>query len=323
MRRVASNHDSELILYETVSRWVVSITDAWQSTVRGIFETGRLLIAAKAELKHGEWLAVVEQLPFSARTAQRLMAIADDPRLANAAHASLLPPSWYTLYEMTKLPDGTFQMLIEDGTINPECERAAITQCLKKKKRAVRERELSAKIEALPAKRYGLILADPEWRFEPYSRESGMDRAADNHYPTSATEIIASRPIVGIAAADSTLALWATVPMLPQALFVMESWGFEYKSNLVWVKDKIGTGYWFRNQHELLLIGTRGDVPAPAMGDQFPSVVYSPALQHSAKPERILEILESYFPNIPKIELNRRGSPRNGWDAWGNEAEPC
>lgn len=278
MRRVASNHDSELILYETVSRWVTSVTEAWQSTIHGIFETGRLLIAAKAELRHGEWLAVVEQLPFSPRTTERLMAIACDQRLVNSTHVSLLPPSWGTLYEMTKLPDGTFQMLVENGTINPECERATITQFLKKKKRAVRERELSAKIEALPAKRYGLILADPEWRFEPYSRESGMDRAADNHYPTSATEIIASRPIAGIAAADSTLALWATVPMLPQALFVMESWGFEYKSNLVWVKDKIGTGYWFRNQHELLLIGTRGDVPAPAMGDQFPSVVYSPAI---------------------------------------------
>lgn len=323
MRRVAANHDSELILYETVSRWVVSITDAWQSTVRGIFETGRLLIAAKTELQHGEWLAVVEQLPFKPRTTQCLMAIARDQRLVNTQHVALLPPYWGTLYEITQLADEEFQTCVDDGTINPDCKRADITAKLKKKSRDIREQTLAAKIEALPAKHYGLILADPEWRFEPYSRESGMDRAADNHYPTSATEIIASRPIAGIAAADSTLALWATVPMLPQALFVMESWGFEYKSNLVWVKDKIGTGYWFRNQHELLLIGTRGDVPAPAMGDQFPSVVYSPALQHSAKPERILEILESYFPNIPKIELNRRGSPRNGWDAWGNEVEPC
>ncbi|WP_243667494.1 MT-A70 family methyltransferase [Sinorhizobium medicae] len=282
-----------------------------------------MLIAAKAELRHGEWLAVVEQLPFKISTADKLMAIARDQRLVNSEHVTILPPYWGTVYEIHQLPDDVLAEKFADGTINPECQRADITQFLKKKKRAAREKELATKIEALPAKHYGLILADPEWRFEPYSRESGMDRAADNHYPTSATEIIASRPIAEIAADDSTLALWATVPMLPHALFVMESWGFEYKSSLVWVKDKIGTGYWFRNQHELMLIGTRGDVPAPAMGDQFPSVVYSPAIQHSAKPERVLEILESYFPNIPKIELNRRGPPRKGWDAWGNEVEPC
>lgn len=302
------------------AHWADRIGAAWRSTIEGIFETGRLLIEAKVALEHGEWLAMIEaELPFSASTAQRLMIVADDQRLSNAAHVPFLPPSWGTLYELTKLPDDVLFEKFADGTINPECTRADITQFLKKNRRTARERELSIKIEALPMKRYGLILADPEWRFEPYSRETGMDRAADNHYPTSTTEIIASRPIGLIAAEDSTLALWATVPMLPQALFVMESWGFEYKSGLVWVKDKIGTGYWFRNQHELLLIGTRGSVPAPAMGDQFPSVVYSPTIEHSAKPEHVLEILESYFPNIPKIELNRRGPPRKGWDAWGNE----
>ena len=56
----------------------------------------------------------------------------------------------------------------------------------------------------------------------------------------------------------------------------MAAWGFTYKTHFVWVKDKIGTGYWNRNKHELLLVGTRGDVPAPAMGTQFES---GPALK--------------------------------------------
>lgn len=189
----------------------------------------------------------------------------------------------------------------------------------KAERRAQREAELAAKQQALPAKKYGVILADPEWRFEPYSRETGMDRAADNHYPTSVTDMIAAREVSSIAADDCVLFLWATVPMLRDAWKVMEAWGFEYKSHAVWDKVHIGTGYWFRNRHELLLVGTKGDIPAPAMGDQFASVMTIARKEHSAKPEQFLEMIEQYFPNVPKIELNRRGPPRPGWDAWGNE----
>jgi len=163
-------------------------------------------------------------------------------------------------------------------------------------------------------------IADPEWRWEPYSRETGMDRAADNHYPTSATDVIAARDVASIAADDCVLFLWATVPMLPDALRVMAAWGFQYKSHAVWDKVHIGTGYWFRNRHELLLVGTKGAIPAPAMGEQIASVWTIVRKQHSAKPEQFLELIEQYFPNLPKIELNRRGPARPGWDAWGNEA---
>ena len=107
--------------------------------------------------------------------------------------------------------------------------------------------------------------------------------------------------------------------MLPAALRVMAGWGFAYKSQLIWNKDRTGTGYWFRNKHELLLVGTRGDVPAPAMGDQWPSVVDAPVDVHSAKPEVFAKMIEEYFPNLPKIELNARRA-RPGWDVWGLEA---
>jgi N6-adenosine-specific RNA methylase IME4 len=191
----------------------------------------------------------------------------------------------------------------------------------KAERRAERELELASAQTALPNQRYGVIVADPEWRFEPYSRETGMDRAADNHYPTSVTEMIAGRDVPSIAADDCVLFLWATVPMLEDAMGVLKAWGFKYKSHAVWDKVHIGTGYWFRNRHELLLVGTKGDIPAPAMGDQFASVMTIARKEHSAKPEQFLELIEQYFPNISKIELNRRGAPRPGWDAWGNEAK--
>jgi N6-adenosine-specific RNA methylase IME4 len=192
----------------------------------------------------------------------------------------------------------------------------------KQQGRALREAELATKQVALPDKKYGVIVADPEWRFEPWSRETGMDRAADNHYPTSVTEVIATRDVPSIAANDCVLFLWATVPMLPHALHVIGAWGFDYRSHVIWGKDRVGTGYWFRNKHELLLVGVRGNIPAPAMGMQWPSLIQAPVAEHSAKPECFLEMIEQYFPSLPKIELNRRGLARPGWDAWGNEARP-
>jgi N6-adenosine-specific RNA methylase IME4 len=189
----------------------------------------------------------------------------------------------------------------------------------KKERRAEREQELAAKITALPDIKVGVVVADPEWRWEPWSRETGMDRAADNHYPTSVMDVIAARDVPSIAADNCVLFLWATIPMLPHALTVMAAWGFDYKSHYVWGKDKIGLGYWSREKHELLLIGTRGNIPCPAPGEQWESLVMAPRGEHSAKPECFLEMIEQYYPTLPKIELNRRGPARPGWYAWGNE----
>jgi len=197
----------------------------------------------------------------------------------------------------------------------------AARSVVKQETRANREAELAKEQRALPAQRFGVIVADPEWRFEPWSRKSGMDRSADNHYPTSCLEVIKARNVPSIAAEDCVLFLWATAPMLPHALAVMDAWGFEYRSNYVWSKDRVGTGYWNRNAHEHLLIGVKGNVPAPAPGTQRPSLIEGRVTKHSAKPETFLEMIEQYFPTLPKIELNHRGPPRPGWSAWGYEAD--
>jgi N6-adenosine-specific RNA methylase IME4 len=206
---------------------------------------------------------------------------------------------------------------VERSVVATRAER----QAEKKDRRAAREAELGAAQRALPERRYGVIYADPEWRFEVWSRETGMDRAADNHYPTSDLAAILARDVASIAAEDCALFCWATAPMLREGLATLAAWGFTYKSHCVWIKDRIGTGYWWRNKHELLLLGVRGDVPAPAMGLQLPSAIEAPLAEHSAKPDVFAEMIEIYFPTLPKIELNRRGAPRPGWDAWGNEAE--
>lgn len=211
-------------------------------------------------------------------------------------------------------------------------EQKAAKQEAKRERRDEREQQLgeaiasgNAALQAAGAagKRFGVIYADPEWRFEPWSRETGMDRAADNHYPTSPVEVIASRPVAEIAAEDCVLFLWVTRPMLREAFKVLDGWGFAYKSCTVWGKRREGKGrgpgYIFTDESELLLYATRGNVPAPAPGTQWPSLIIAPVGRHSAKPDRFYELIESYFPSIPKIELNARAR-RPGWEVWGAEA---
>lgn len=218
-------------------------------------------------------------------------------------------------------------------------------QVEKKERRREREAKLATKQTALPDRKYGVIYADPEWRFEVFSEETGMDRAAANHYPTSDIETIMARDVGAIAAKDSILLLWVPVPMIVEAICVADAWGFcwidrdeatghlrpikdtaRYVSHWAWLKEKIITGYWTRGKHEILLIFTRGKPVAPALGDQLPSWVEGdaaivPSGGHSAKPELFLDWIDALWPNTPKIELNRRGPARAGWTAWGNEAE--
>jgi len=104
--------------------WADRIGAAWRQMVGAIIETGRLLIEAKAALPHGQFESMVQlKLPFTPTTARRLMRIADNPVLSNRAHMHVLPPSWGTLYELTKLPTETLRAKIEDGSVTAKLER--------------------------------------------------------------------------------------------------------------------------------------------------------------------------------------------------------
>ena len=100
-------------------QWAARIAGAWRKSVEAILEAGRLLIEAKAALPHGAFADMIESdLPFGARMAQMLMAIARNPRLVNAKHVSLLPPHVGTLYELTKLTEDEFEAKLA-GPANP------------------------------------------------------------------------------------------------------------------------------------------------------------------------------------------------------------
>jgi N6-adenosine-specific RNA methylase IME4 len=150
------------------------------------------------------------------------------------------------------------------------------------------------------------------------NEECGIERAAGNHYSTMPLDEICALPILSLASPDAALFMWTTVPHLRESFDVLVAWGFEYKTNIVWVKDKIGLGYFVRNQHELLLVATRGDMPSPSPANRPPSVISAPRREHSRKPDEAYELIERMYPELPKIELFARHA-RPGWAAWGNE----
>jgi N6-adenosine-specific RNA methylase IME4 len=169
------------------------------------------------------------------------------------------------------------------------------------------------------AVKYGVILADPPWTFATYSSK-GKGRSAEAHYDCMSLDDIKALPVTEWAAHDAALYLWTTAPHLANSLTVMSAWGFTYKSNFVWTKERIGTGYWARNRHEHLLIGARGSKVCPRFNGIAPvdSVIEGQQRQHSQKPDRAIEIIERYHPGVPKLEMFAR-ERRPGWDAWGNE----
>lgn len=302
----------------TVDQWADSINGHWRASAEAIIRTGQEIAAAKAALEAEAFADLLAKLPFEVSAARKLMAIARDERLRSHGN---LPASWTTLYQATKLTDDELK------DVGPGTERKELEQLARKKRRAeklAKIQEATNQAEDLDELRlYPVIYADPPWRFDVRGRETGLDRAADNHYPTMSINDV--KMMAPPAAADAVLFLWATVPMLVQALDVMDSWGFEYKSHMIWIKNRVGTGYWVRNVHELLLIGTRGSIPAPMQGEQMTSVIQHDVAEHSAKPAAFRNYIDALYPGLSKLEMYCRGAPAEGWQGWGNQvdAEPA
>ena len=119
--------EAERNAVESSDGWEALISEAWQKCVESILNVGTLLVEAKATLAHGTFESMVEEnLPFGPRTARRLMKIAKNPVLANRTHASVLPPSWMTLYELAKLPEATLKGALGKNLITPETTRAQV-----------------------------------------------------------------------------------------------------------------------------------------------------------------------------------------------------
>ena len=197
-------------------------------------------------------------------------------------------------------------------------ERAHLTDLYRMGRPIQRRGEVGEAAELTGA--YPVLYADPPWKYE-HPPMGATGRSIENQYPTMTLEEIKAVKVPALD--DSVLFLWATAPKLPECLEVMSAWGFLYRTNMVWVKDKIGTGYYVRNQHEHLLIGRRGELPVPTPGTQPSSVLGAPRAKHSEKPIEFYEVIEQLYPEFSGqwFEMFLRGEPRKGWaGGWGNEA---
>lgn len=176
-------------------------------------------------------------------------------------------------------------------------------------------------------RKFATILADPPWQFQNRTGKVAPEHRRLNRYETMTLDDICSLPVEGVAADPAHLYLWVPNALLPDGLRVMEAWGFQYKSNLVWRKirkdggsDGRGVGFYFRNVTEIILFGTRGkNARTLAPGRRQVNYLESRKREHSRKPDEQYEIIEACSPG-PRLEMFSRGS-RAGWDVWGNQAD--
>lgn len=169
---------------------------------------------------------------------------------------------------------------------------------------------------------YSIIYGDPPWQYQ----RSKVQGAAENHYPTMGIDELCALPVADLAAPDSALFLWVTFPQLPEALRLIEAWGFRYKSvAFVWLKKNkkadswfYGLGFWTRGNAEICLLATRGHPKRQAANiHQF---IISPIEAHSKKPDEAREKIVALMGDLPRVELFARQSPP-GWEVWGNEVK--
>ena len=141
------------------------------------------------------------------------------------------------------------------------------------------------------------------------------------HYPTMTTDDICELKVPS--EDNSVLFLWATAPKLLEALQVMKAWGFLYRTHFIWDKVMFGLGYWCRGQHELLLIGKKGNFSPPKNTMRIQSIIRIKKAEHSDKPDYVKAMIDKWYPNCSKLEMFSRIHmpffPNDNWDYIGND----
>jgi site-specific DNA-methyltransferase (adenine-specific) len=179
-------------------------------------------------------------------------------------------------------------------------------------------------------KKYQIIYADPAWSYS----DQGCSGTMADHYKGMAIEDICSLPVGGVCDENCVLFLWATYPMIPEALMVIKAWGFTYKSiAFQWIKLNkhagkqfsfiqnkyfYGLGRWTRGNTEPCLLATKGK--PKRISASVHQIIEAPLTRHSEKPQEARDKIIQLMGDLPRIELFAR-QKTEGWDVWGNEVE--
>lgn len=176
-------------------------------------------------------------------------------------------------------------------------------------------------------KKYKTVLADPPWQFQNRTGKMAPEHKRLSRYGTMALDQILTLPVSQLTEETAHLYLWVPNALLPEGLRVLQSWGFQYKSNLVWHKvrkdggpDGRGVGFYFRNTTELILFGVKGkNARTLAPGRSQVNIIRTQKREHSRKPDELYDVIESCSPG-PYLELFARGK-KAGWNVWGDQSE--
>lgn len=216
-----------------------------------------------------------------------------------------------------------------DKLINERPELVADIESGKKTmsqvQREIRQEELAAKAPPPPTGKYRVIYADPPWKYNDTMQISrdGLGEnygPAEAHYPPMTIPELCALPVRDLSEANAVLFLWTTSPLLEDTFQIIKAWGFKYKTSFIWDKVKHNMGHYNSVRHEFLLVCTKGSC-TPDVKKLFDSVQsIERSDKHSQKPSEFREIIDTIYPNGPRIELFAREAS-SGWNVWGNEAD--
>lgn len=282
------------------------------------------LVHIDQEIDANEDRAIVARWEFG----HQLLAVREGAKLPSGYRAALVERTGKSATELTYRMQfaeayPTREALFNALNNGPSSWRE-ITKSLKAEKDA--EDNTVSEPPAIPDGKFATFVADPPWRYGNTSTRG----AAENHYPTMSIEELCELDVVPTHAADQAhLYMWTTAGHLPEAFKVMEAWGFEYKTYLVWTKPQMGMGNYFRVSTELVLFGIRGGLRTQTRNTM--NYFDAPRQKHSAKPPQFQDLVVANSPG-PYMELFSRCNAdsmltgcqcskcRLGWTVWGNQS---
>jgi N6-adenosine-specific RNA methylase IME4 len=304
--------NNELIKLDEATRLLAEVKDLKE--IKPIIDTAVAAeIYAKKVLKSEE----AEQYARSIKlTAQRKAGIflKGSPRLhgARPADTGSLDVTPLKDIGITKRQSSDWQKLAEIPEESFEKIKEG-TKTLKQAKQEVKREKKREDIKAeakMPTGSFDVIYADPPWQYS----NSGFSMSAEQQYPTMNIDDLCSMDIPS--KDNAVLFLWVTNPLLEDAMKLVKAWGFEYKTNIVWIKEKHTAGFYVFGQHELLFICVKGEMVP--YGEKVKSIINGVNKIHSKKPNEVYGIIESMYPDAQYLEMFARQA-KEGWSAFGNQ----
>jgi N6-adenosine-specific RNA methylase IME4 len=280
-------------------------------------ELGEELIGYATEIKMEALRQIGRMLETSERASNR-----PGPGRGKAGHSALpalsgTPPTLAELglnkktsalaQQIAKLPDEQFEA-VKKGVVT-------ISKMVRQQNEA--DRKFNLKTAQWPKGKYRVIYADPPWQYGDARTGTKNSGGVVAQYETMTLEAICALPVKEFAMPESVLFLWATSPLIPEAIEVIKAWGFQYKASFVWDKVRGFNGHYNDVQHELLLVATRGSCLPES--DKLPkSIVREEKSKHSKKPESFRALIDTLYSSGTRLEMFAR-TKSEGWDVYGNE----